>query len=608
MVNGTSRIFTDKVKGLALVGVGLVGVAFLGLRRRGPSQPPTPPPVDPGITLIQVNPLPTEIQDGESVEFQIVVEGGTGALGGDFNFGDGAVVSFGPTDIVEVRPGVFNLILNHRYDLGLTETRDVNTLLQIQDESTGIFNTALAIVRVNPLPIVVPPPGPPPPPVAIIQDFTQSVGSGTSPLVVGYSVTPSDPRSQIIWDFGDGTSLVLNQTQLSHLYSGQGTINGSVQVINSSGESDIRNFSVTLQAPIPPPPGAEDIITSFFQGAAVVNEDSFVSFSISLGVVQRLIRWNFGDGTAEILNQLSVDHQYRTAGSFDGFVEVQSESGMVERRNFSVTVNPSVLNPTNRIDLLFSGSLNVGEQFSARSNPGGGTPPFVNYDWDLGDGFRSSGSDKMTITHAYAQAGTFTIICTVTDSAGQTATATRSVSVTVSPLQFGDATVTITPDGAGADLRISIKNNRNDRRIDGRFRIAIFQSNNQLDTRTVFPTIQPGQTLTEFYAFPNFLPTGVSLRAFAEIKENSTSRLLDDDFFSFVIEPTAPPPVTCEANFSNARSLATSLVNGTFDGTFPSFYATSAQFFLDGLITTQVFIDGWNNLLGRDLIVCNSSI
>ena len=96
---------------------------------------------------------------------------------------------------------------------------------------------------------------------------------------------------------------------------------------------------------------------------------------------------------------------------------------MVERRNFTTTVNPSVLNPTNRIDLLFSGSLNVGEEFTARSNPGGGTPPFVNYDWDFGDGFRSSGSDKMTVTHAYAQSGSFRIVCTVTDSAGQTATA-----------------------------------------------------------------------------------------------------------------------------------------------------------------------------------------
>jgi len=331
-------------------------------------------------------------------------------------------------------------------------------------------------------------------------------------------------------------------------------------------------------------------------------EDGFVSFSIALGVVQRLIRWRFGDGTADALNVLAVDHQYRSAGTFAGFVEVEAQDGKRETRNFSVTVNASQLRPTNRIDLLFSGSLNVGETFAARSNPGGGVPPFVNYDWDLGDGNRISGSNKMTIGHQYLQEGTFRITCTVTDSAGQRATASRDVSVTVSPLQNGDATVSISDNNTSAgDLKITIRNNRSDVRIDGRLRILIFNGRSQLDTRTVFPTINPRQTITEFYLFKSSFPEGVTLRAFSDIKDNATSRLLDDAFFDFVITPSAP---ACVATGSNARTLATQIVNGTFNGTFPGFFATTAQFFLAGQITTTVFVDAFNFEVSQGRIVC----
>jgi len=219
MVNGSSKILTDKVGGFALLGLGLIGATFLGLRSRGPKpDESTPPPIDPGISRIEIIPLPDIIQDGEEVEFQIIIEGGSGSLGGDIDFGDGSLVSFSESNVISVREGVFNIILNHTYNLGNIETEDLQIRMTIQDSLSGIPNDAFAAVRVNPVPIVEPPP------VAIIKDFNQSVISGISPLQVGFSISPSDPRSQIIWNFGDGSPQVFNQTQLSHLYSGQGTI------------------------------------------------------------------------------------------------------------------------------------------------------------------------------------------------------------------------------------------------------------------------------------------------------------------------------------------------------------------------------------------------
>jgi len=50
LANGSSRILTDKVGGLILLGLGATAIAFLGLRSREPTDvplPPQPPPDDP---------------------------------------------------------------------------------------------------------------------------------------------------------------------------------------------------------------------------------------------------------------------------------------------------------------------------------------------------------------------------------------------------------------------------------------------------------------------------------------------------------------------------------------------------------------------------------
>lgn len=539
MANGSSRILTDKVGGLILLGIGAAGIAFLGLRSREPTDvplPPQPPPDDPNIQTIRVIPVPAEINDGDVVDFQIEVIGGSGALGGDINFGDGQVRSIGPSNFTEGPTGNFNLFISHQYNLMNSQTRDIEILLQLQDAASGIMTTTRGLVRINPAVPVEPDP------VAVINNFTQTRDFGESPLNVGFTVDPSDPRSSVEWEFGDGSPKVLDQTILNHLYSGEGIKSGSVTVTNSAGEQQVINFTVTLSAPVLPPPGTPNAITSFFQSRSTIFAGQEVAFAISTGVVQDRIIWDFGDGTPQVLDVFTIDHQYNNPGTFEGFVEVQGE-GVVERRQFTVTVSQSILTPSNRIDFLFSGTPNVGENISMRSNPGGGTPPFVNWDWDLGDGNRTSGSDKMNIVHQYNQPGTYTVVCTVTDSAGQTAVAQRTLVVTVSALQFGDARISVQyGEFAAGDVKIVVTNNRSDVRIDGRLNIRVFDGSRQLDSRTTLPTIQPNTSAQSFYLFPASLPTNRQLRLFVEIKDNATNRLLDDDFSDFTITESLPPP------------------------------------------------------------------
>ena len=159
-------------------------------------------------------------------------------------------------------------------------------------------------------------------------------------------------------------------------------------------------------------------------------KDEFVSFSLALGVPERSIIWDFGDGSSRVLNRLAVDHQYRQVGTFDGFVEVQDVNGFSETRNFTVVVTlpQTIIDARIEIGPEAGAVLEPNEDIQLRANVGGGVPPFVNFEWDFGDGTRASGPDSIVV-HRYAQPGIVSVRMIVTDSAGQTDTATRVLNI-----------------------------------------------------------------------------------------------------------------------------------------------------------------------------------
>jgi len=387
-------------------------------------------------------------------------------------------------------------------------------------------------------PPVVEPPGPGEepvePPLVVIKQFTQSVARGEAALVVGYTIDPADPRAEIRWSFGDGSTDVLDQKIVNHTYFSAGTFNGFVDVIDSMSNSERINFSVVVTAPAAPPPSQQDIITNFFQDQGVIMKDGFVSFSLALGVVPSLISWEFGDGSNRVLNQTSLDHQYRQVGTFNGLVTVQDEFGFSETRNFSVIVTESQTVIDARIDVgpEAGAVLEPNEDITLRANVGGGVPPFVNFEWDFGDGTRASGPESIVV-HRYAQPGIVSVRMTVTDSVGQTDTATRVLNIESRDIQFGDASVVIQATSGAFDYKITVQSNRNDIAIDGRLLLRIFDApgfgSQQYFTRTDQLFLQPGQSISVNLNIPSNLPPNQPVVLDAEYKSNVTQRQIDRD-------------------------------------------------------------------------------
>lgn len=397
--------------------------------------------------------------------------------------------------------------------------------------------------------LIVIEPDPDPIGISIIKKFTQSVDSGTAILTVGYSIEPTDARASIRWDFGDASPEVLDEKIVNHNYFSAGVFNGFVEVTDSLGNSDRVNFSVGVDAAPSPPPGAVDVITNFFQSQSVIFAGQSVSMDIALGTPVRLIEWDFGDGTNRVLNNQSVDHTYRTEGIFEGFVRATAEDGTEETRNFTVQVTASPLEISASITIGpgAGATLEPNELIDFRASVGGGVPPFVNFEWEFGDGTRTSGLESI-VQHAYATEGIFTVALIVTDSAGNTKCASRIVVIETRELQSGDVGLTIQATTGTFDFKFLIQNLRNDVAIDGRLLVRIFDSpgggGRQLFFRTDQIDLLPGQIQFSNLILAGLgLPVGVPLVLDIEYKDNLMQRSLARVFETIIVQAADVEPV-----------------------------------------------------------------
>ena len=127
-------------------------------------------------------------------------------------------------------------------------------------------------------------------------------------------------------------------------------------------------------------------------------------------------RWNFGDGTSEIL-AIKPYHTYNNPGVYDITLTVIDNNGTTDTNFVSATISGDInIKPVANPGGPYTCNVSEIVTFDgSESYDSDGT--ITNYSWEFGDGNVGYGE---SVTHVYSKEGAFMIYLTVTDNVGET--------------------------------------------------------------------------------------------------------------------------------------------------------------------------------------------
>jgi len=163
------------------------------------------------------------------------------------------------------------------------------------------------------------------------------------------------------------------------------------------------------------PYSAEAGETISFDASASSDNDGEIDF----------YRWNFGDGTSELLAKQPT-HTYQEDGIYTVTLTVIDNLGATDTQTFSVPVGVEAnQRPTANPGGPYEGSVDENIVFDGtQSTDSDGN--LDEYVWDFGDDTTGSGA---TITHSYSEAGSYLVTLTVTDNYGDSHAESTTVAI-----------------------------------------------------------------------------------------------------------------------------------------------------------------------------------
>jgi PKD repeat protein len=223
-------------------------------------------------------------------------------------------------------------------------------------------------------------------------------------LVVAFTSTVAGtPPIDYLWDFGDGVG-TSTETNPIYTYAAGGCYSVSLDIANACG-MDSWVGQVCVCDPL------HDADFSWNPVSPLVGE--VVYFTATAAGTNPTYAWDLGDGTFDTGE--FVNHAYAAAGTYTVIMTATGDCGGPLVVTYDITVYAGCV-PVSGADFSWApNSPIMGEVVQFTGTVAAGTAPMT-YTWDFGDGNAGSGQYP---THAYAAAGTYTVLLTVTNECGE---------------------------------------------------------------------------------------------------------------------------------------------------------------------------------------------
>jgi len=242
---------------------------------------------------------------------------------------------------------------------------------------------------------------------------TVNVGDGVR--FVDESTDPEGGPLTYLWNFGDGsTSTAKNPI---HEYTTPEAVLVSLLITDDEGTTHTATLTIVIFPTIRP-------VAEFShepEGGTIHDTVTFIDESRDEDGSILFWEWDFGDG--ETSSRKDPTHTFEDKGTHRVTLTVEDDDGNTDTVTQSVTIEN--LPPTAEFTASASSAIVDDEvRFTDAS-----TDPEdhqLRYAWDFGDG---STSDASSPSHRYDEAGTYTVVLTLSDDEGETDTASASVKV-----------------------------------------------------------------------------------------------------------------------------------------------------------------------------------
>lgn len=272
-------------------------------------------------------------------------------------------------------------------------------------------------IRLVPLGMILPPNSAP------VPDFSFSPASPREADVVQFDASASKDEGTIVsyrWDFGDGTFGSGMRTTHAYMLRGEHLI--TLTVTDDRGATASKSKTIEIAASAAPTVAFTVSPTRVGPGEAVFFNASATQAAPGRQIVS--YSWAFGDGGTGLGVQTS--HRYGLEGNYNVVLTVTDDAGKTGTATAAVQIGAGLAPVADFTWSPTSPTVNQVVNFNATlSKPPAGRT-IQSYHWNFGDGTTDTGA---TPTHRFSTVGEFSVVLTVTDSAG--ASSTRNQKVTV---------------------------------------------------------------------------------------------------------------------------------------------------------------------------------